>query len=297
MTPQQIQAKITAVIQRITPRDIESEDARERFIAGLPPWLFGTAGGNTPCVELTGADGTEVILDAGSGISFMGKSAAPPKDNHYNLFFSHFHWDHIQGLPFFGPAYNPETVIDVYSAAEDAEAVLRRQMETPCFPVPFDSFTKRFAFHCVRPGQSFPLGGLSVSLCAMSHPGVSYSYSFEEGGKKFVYATDVEIAPEDFEKTPERAAVFQDADCIILDSQYTVEEAYRKTHWGHSAFCYAVDFAAHWNIRRLFLFHHEPTYNDKKLNSILLAARWYAEYIERADLSISLATENSEFEI
>ena len=88
--------------------------------------------------------------------------------------------------------------------------------------------------------------------------------------------------------------VFKDADCIVLDSQYTVEEASRKQNWGHSAFCYAVDFAIHWGIKKLYLFHHEPTYDDKKLNSILQAARWYAQYIEHSDVEIYLAKESQE---
>ena len=126
----------------------------------------------------------------------------------------------------------------------------------------------------------------------MSHPGNSYSYAVTENGKKFVYATDVELSQKDFERTAARTNVFKNADIIVLDSQYTVAEAHQKENWGHSAFCYAVDFAVHWNIKTIYLFHHEPTYDDKKLNSILLSARWYAEYIEHPEIQIYLATEN-----
>ena len=85
--------------------------------------------------------------------------------------------------------------------------------------------------------------------------------------------------------------VFKDADCLVIDSQYTAEEAYRKQNWGHSAFCYAVDFAVHWGIKHVYLFHHEPTYDDKKLYSIVQAARWYAQYIAHNDMTIELAEE------
>lgn len=297
ITPQQIQSKITAIIQRITPKDIASEDARELFISQLPSWLYGTAGGNTPCVELKGSDGTEVVLDAGSGLRVYGKKGIKPADGHYNLFFSHFHWDHLQGLPFFDAAYNPKSIIDIYSAFPAAEKLLRRQMNRPYFPASYDTFTKNITYHTIHPGNPFTTGGLYVNCCKMSHPGNSYTYSFTENGKKFVYATDVELSQKDFEKTPERKAVFENADCIVLDSQYTVAEAYQKENWGHSAFCYAVDFAVHWNIKSIYLFHHEPTYDDKKLHSILLAARWYAEYIEHAEIKIFLAEENSEIEL
>ena len=83
----------------------------------------------------------------------------------------------------------------------------------------------------------------------------------------------------------------------MIDSQYTVEEVYRKENWGHSAFCYAIDFAVYWNIKKVYLFHHEPAYDDKKLNSILQAARWYAQYINHSDIKIELAKEDMEFEL
>jgi len=297
LTPRQIQAKITAVVQRITQKDIASEDARERFIASLPEWLYGTTGGNTPCVEVKTANGTEIVLDAGSGIRVLGKNGVKPADNRYNLFLSHFHWDHLQGFPFFDAIYDPSVKIDIYSTFPAASRILASQMSRPYFPAPFDMCAKRITFHTVKAGEPFNVGGLPVCCCKMSHPGNSYSYAISENGKKFVYATDVELSQKDFEKTSARIKVFQDADVIVLDSQYTVAEAYQKENWGHSAFCYAIDFAVHWNIKSVYLFHHEPTYDDKKLHSILHAARWYAQYIEHANMQVYLATEGTEINL
>ena len=297
LTPRQIQAKITAVVQRITPKDIESENARERFVSSLPSWLYGTTGGNTPCVELNASNGTKIILDAGSGLRMFGKNADKPANNEYHLFLSHFHWDHLQGLPFFDAAFRSDTVIHVYSTFPKAEKLLRKQMDHPYFPVTFDSFTKHFHFHTVKVGKSFNLNGLTVNSCKMSHPGNSYTYSFAENGRKFVYATDVELSQKDFEKTENRISVFQDADAIVLDAQYTVAEVYQKENWGHSAFCHAIDFAVHWNIKSVYLFHHEPMYDDKKLNSILQSATMYAKYTEHPEIKIYLAMENMVIEL
>lgn len=299
LTPQQVQAKITAAIQRVTPEDIKSPDARERFISELPFWINGTCGGNTACVEVRGNDGTEILLDAGTGLKAFSESGYIPENKKFNIIFSHFHWDHIQGLPFFGAAFNPNVQLNFYSGHPDLEKVLRKQQVLPYFPEngSMDSFTKNMNFYRVFPEKSFNIGDFSISLCEMNHPGVSYSYSFTENGKKFVYATDVELQQKDYDVTIDREKVFKDADCIVLDSQYTVEEAYRKQNWGHSAFCYAIDFAVHWGIKKLYLFHHEPAYDDKKLNSILEAARWYAKYIIHSDLKVYLAMENSEIEL
>ena len=90
ISPEQIQAKINAVVQRIEPEDLESADSRERFLAGLPSWLYGTVGGNTPCVQLVTKDGKEMILDAGSGIRELGKKSVLPEDMHYDIFFFTF---------------------------------------------------------------------------------------------------------------------------------------------------------------------------------------------------------------
>lgn len=291
---EQIQSKIMAVIQRIQPSDLESFETRAKFAASLPSWIMGTVGGNSPCVEIQEGN-TEIILDAGTGIRVLGKEKNHLVSNHIHLLFSHFHWDHIQGLPFFDQAYLSDTVFDIYSAKENAKEILSLQMTSPYYPVTLESFTKNITFHTVKPCEPFMIDNIEVNCCMMSHPGVSHSYSFLSNGKKFVYATDVELKTKDFTDSKENISVFKDADVIVLDSQYTVEEAYRKKNWGHSAFCYAIDFAVHWNIKKVYLFHHEPTYDDKKLDSILQAARWYAQYINHSEIEIQLAKEGDEF--
>jgi len=293
ITPQQIQSKIMAAIQRVSVDDLQSEESRAKFVSNLPTWIFGTTGGNTPCIEIKDGN-SEIILDAGTGIRVLGKSEDLPKNNTYNILFSHFHWDHIQGLPFFDPIYNPNSTLNIFSNFDNTKEILQEQMKHPYYPVPFNSLQSTINFNKIQTGKYFNIDKIKVCCCKMSHPGSSYSYAFIKDNKKFVYATDVELKTEDFSYSKEAEMVFKDADCIVLDSQYTVEEATRKRNWGHSAFCYAVDFAIHWGIKKLYLFHHEPTYDDKKLNSILQAARWYAQYIEHSNVEIYLAKESQE---
>ena len=283
-----------AAIQRVKPSDLENSETRAKFVSSLPSWIFGTAGGNTACVELQHND-THIILDAGTGIRAMGKARKCPSK--YYMFFSHFHWDHIQGFPFFDAAYDPESEFNIYSALENTKAVLEEQMNQPYYPVPFSALTKKMNFMTLNPGAPINIGDTQIVCCPMSHPGTSYSYAVIEGNKKFVFATDVELRSKDFDSSPIMERVFKGADCIVIDSQYTAEEAYRKQNWGHSAFCYAVDFAVHWGIKNVYLFHHEPTYDDKKLYSILQAARWYAQYIAHEDINIQLAKEDMEIQL
>ncbi|MDR0555004.1 MAG: MBL fold metallo-hydrolase [Treponema sp.] len=294
--PVQIRSKISAILERLTVSDIESAASREHFLAHLPPSLFGTIGGNTPCVTARVDGGDIFVFDAGSGIREMGiaMNLEKPRPCGYHLFQSHFHWDHIMGLPFFNPAYDPLVRIDFYSPEANIEEILRGQMSPPYFPVNMDAMGAQKTFHIMTEPVSFS-GGITVSFKKMNHPGGCYSYLFNDGKHRFVYATDTELSATDFIKTDrESAAFFQDADLVVIDAQYTLGEAIEKYSWGHSAFSLAVDFAANWGIKHLIFFHHDPAYDDKKLFNIIQSARWYMDRMNIKGTQVSLATEGME---
>ncbi|MDR0323934.1 MAG: MBL fold metallo-hydrolase [Treponema sp.] len=305
-SPSRIKSKISAILEQVTAEDIIDAESRERFLAGLPPWLFGTVGGNSPCVSIMFEDSNEcIIFDCGSGIREMGManfSAKLPaqgnekrKLNHFHVFFSHFHWDHIQGLPFFGPAYNPSNSIDFYSPVPDIENILNNQMIHPYFPIHLDSMGAKKTYHQLN--NEINISGRTISFKKMNHPGDSYSYCVNDNGKRIIYATDTELTPADFLKNDENTAFFENADMIIIDCQYTLGEAIDKYNWGHSAFSLAVDFAANWRIKHMIMFHHDPTYDDHKLYGILQSARWYLERMNLKGIELTLATEGLEISV
>jgi phosphoribosyl 1,2-cyclic phosphodiesterase len=298
LLPGQIKSKISAIIERLTPLDIESPASRERFLAALPSWLFGTIGGNTPCISLQfDSFPDQIIFDAGSGLREMGNIVTGEKPNptQYHFFFSHFHWDHLQGFPFFNPAYNPAVHLDFYSPQVDFEAFLGDQMKFPYFPVTLESMGSKKRFHVLN--GPITLNGVTITYRTMNHPGVSYSYRVDDGKHRFIYATDTELSATDFMQNKENIAFFRYADLIVLDSQYTLGEAIEKYSWGHSAFSLAVDIAANWGIKHLVLFHHDPNYDDKKLSQILQSARWYTERMNIKGIKISLAMEGMEISL
>jgi phosphoribosyl 1,2-cyclic phosphodiesterase len=293
--PSQIRSKITAILEQITPGDIASSESRKKFLEKLPPWLFETVGGNTPCVSICNGDPrSRVIFDCGSGIREMGvaMSREKPTPNRYAIFLSHLHWDHIQGLPFFAPAYDPSVKLDFYSPMKNLEAAFNGQMTSPYFPVHMQSMGSEKEFHLLE--QNMAVGDMIVSYKKLNHPGDSYSFKVSDGKSSFIYATDTELSPEDFIKTDENAAYFENADLVVMDSQYTLGESIEKYNWGHSAFTMGVDFAAYWGVKRLVLFHHDPAYDDRKLFNILQSAKWYAGRLNVRGLDISLATEGME---
>jgi phosphoribosyl 1,2-cyclic phosphodiesterase len=236
-------------------------------------------------------------MDAGSGIRGISH-LPPPEDKTYHIMFSHFHWDHLQGLPFFDHAYNKGFRLIFYSVSSNLKTILENQMASPYFPVPLPkSFTHDIEYRTFEPGVPFSAGGMTVVTKKMRHPDGSFAYKFAENKKTFIFATDIELSHIDFERNDGNAKFFGDADAIVVDSQYTAREMIEKENWGHSSFCYAVDFAASWNIKKLFLFHHDPTYDDKKLYSILKAARMYSRYISRKNVEVYLSQEGMSFEL
>ena len=296
INPDAIRSKITTVVQRIRPSDLASPAAREFFLSQLPPWLFDYAGGNTACVEVETSPETIFIFDAGSGLREFGlsvfKKIPVPKNIH--IFFSHFHWDHIQGLPFFAPIVRQDIQVSFYSPEPDLEKTLKEQMRFPFFPVTLENLDGNRSRFIQLEEQPLKIDGVEISWRGMNHPGGCCSYKISNEKHSVIYATDAELTEADFAKNAENIAYFQDADLIILDSQYTLGEAVEKYNWGHSSFSLAVDFAAEWNIKNLCLFHHEPLYNDKKLHNNLQSAQWYYSHLGKSGINIFLAEEGKE---
>lgn len=303
LSPLQVQNRIAAVVQRITAKDVESADTRELFLASLPEWLFGTVGGNTSCVEVENESRDCIIFDAGSGIrelslNLLQRPGYVSGGNTYHIIFSHFHWDHLQGLPFFSQAFDPRNRIVFYSTDPNLEGILAEQMKSPYFPIPMQGpggFRAALEFVHLGPEmRELKIGSSSITWHGVNHPGGCTAYLVREGDKRFVYSTDTELTREDFLKTPENESFFSDADMLVMDSQYTMGEALEKTGWGHSAFSISVDFALSWGVKRLALFHHEPTYTDQKISTLKQSADWYREYAGSGKVEIMIAREGQD---
>lgn len=298
LTPNEVRRKIAAVVERITPQDLVSPEAKELFMAHLPPYIFGTAGGNTTCVEVRLKDGGVIIFDAGTGIFRLGNSVSreQPAPKVFHLFFTHFHWDHLQGFPFFSPAFDKNSTIHIYSPIGNVEQILRDQMKAPYFPITLDTMQAKMHFHQLT-DQEVRLGSATVSWRQMQHPGKSFSYKVQDSEGSFIFATDTELRDDDFARTEQNRRFFNDVDILAIDSQYTLDEAIEKYDWGHSSYSLTVDFATEWDIDTLVLFHHEPLYNDSKMFSIAKSAGWYKSHIGKKDVEILLAQEGLELSL
>ena len=299
ITPDEIRRKIASVVQRIRPEDLDSPLARERFLADLPPWLFGTYGGNSACIEVRLGDNSCIILDGGSGIRELAGSLTREMENitDFHIFITHFHYDHLQGLPFFGPAYNPAVNITFYSPVPGFDQIVLNHMRPPYFPVTMEgAMESNFRFVQLE-GDPVPIGPGVVTWRRHKHPGGAVAYRVEEAGKAFIFSTDTELEESDFEKSTENQAFYGGVEMIILDSQYTLGEAIEKYDWGHSSFSLGVDFVTAWKIRQLYMYHHDPMYDDRRLYKNLQSARWYARNLGNTDLGVYISEEGLEVDL
>ena len=231
-------------------------------------------GGNTACLELRLPGDELFIFDAGTGIRNLGASLhdTGARAQDINLFFTHFHWDHIQGLPFFGPLYDPSSCMRLYSSSYSGELSksVAGQMAAPYFPVKFDDASSKREF--VDLGvDPIRVGELTIHPFCLNHPQGASGYRIESQGAVIVYATDREHGDPILDSVLREYA--DGADLLIHDAQYTPEEYARYKGRGHSTWTEAVKVAQESHVKELVLFHHDPFHDDETLQRIVNEAR------------------------
>jgi phosphoribosyl 1,2-cyclic phosphodiesterase len=259
-------------------------------------------GGQTSCVEARTSSGACIIVDAGTGLRQLGNKLAREsggKPGQYHVLLSHVHWDHIQGLPFFSPAYIPGTKISVYAlltAADELNQVIGGITRHEFFPMPLEAVPANFDFHQVEPGVDFTIAGFRISPIALNHPFGSVGYRIDADGSSWAYVSDT--APFDkvlhkqhFLAGPEPLsegdltalgsmrqaliAKLANVDTIVYDTHFLPEEYARFPHYGHSTPDQALEVCVEAGARRLVLYHHAPSHSDDQMDKIA------AEYLAK----------------
>ncbi len=262
-------------------------------------------GGNTSCVELLCDDGRRLIFDSGTGVRNLGQAIGMKTPRTSYVLFSHVHWDHIQGFPFFTQLFNPKNTVVCYGPRWESdgdgvstiERALRGQQSAPNFPAPLEKYPATTRIESIRPSEEVMIEGLRVRTAALNHPNGSLAYRIDDPatGKSVVYATDTEHPDEGLN---EKLQVLIDgADLLIYDSQYTPEmyegkvDGLSRKGWGHSTPFHGIDEARAAGVKNFVLFHHDPSHTDERLDQLLEATRAYARRLDGAPGRIEAAME------
>lgn len=253
---------------------------------------YQAVGGNTPCIEVE-YDGYRLILDGGTGLRALGGAVGwQPIDA--CVLFSHFHWDHIQGVPFFAPAFHPESRLTFAGVPGElgVRESLARQMEPPTFPIGPELLVGVKAYLDVKVGAPFEVGPFRITATPQPHPNGVAAYRIEAGGRSLVYATDIEHGGQEDAPLLDASA---GADLLIHDAQYHWSEYVGQAGpprrgWGHSTWLEAVATAQRAGAQRLALFHHDPARDDAAVAEIedLARQRFAAAFAARQDQELVL---------
>lgn len=249
-------------------------------------------GGNTSCVEIR-VDDHLLICDAGTGIIPLGNALMKQNElREMMVILTHYHWDHISGLPFFVPAFSPEWKIHFFGPGQNAaevEKLFSNQMKAPYFPVGTETWLANVDYHTVS-NSRIDYGPIKIKYNNVHHPGVTYGYRIIVGTKNIIYVSDNEyrfleksINRKYQEFTNEEKEIFDEmkkeeyqaeldliknADILIHDAQYTSEDYELKRGWGHSCYIDTVNLAIDAGVKELYLYHHDPNYDDETIESI-----------------------------
>lgn len=220
-------------------------------------------GGNTTSVEVRTDSGRLVVLDAGTGIRRLGISLADEAPRQIDLLLTHMHLDHVEGLGFFAPLFDPECTLTVWGSGPSLRERIAAYLSPPLFPLEHDRIPARIEVHEVG-AETWSLDGLSVTAAHVQHPGGALGFRLEGGGRSLAFIPDNELGL-DADSGLELAA---GADVLLHDAQYTDEEYETRVGWGHTSLGQFAPFVQRAGAKRVVMFHHDPAHADAKLESM-----------------------------
>jgi ribonuclease BN (tRNA processing enzyme) len=247
-------------------------------------------GGNTPCVEIRSSENKLLILDGGSGIRELGKHMTSRDEEDINIFISHYHWDHIQGIPFFTPLFNPKNKVTFYGISSNGltvEKEMKQQMLPNNFPISLDEFKSDLHFMEINKNIEYDINGLKVETFILNHPSPTLTFKITEDDSSFIYMTDNELNIDNNQErqddsflrsmNKELIAFCKNSDYLVHDAMFDENSMINKKGWGHSSNVSLAQFSIMANIKNLVLFHYNPDYDDSKIDFILKETQLFLE--------------------
>lgn len=250
-------------------------------------------GGNTSCVSVQ-CGNRSIVLDAGTGLRGFGQWLLRQPQRNLHLLLSHVHWDHINGFPFFDPAYQSDFEIQVWAGSlrgqnQSIQAVMSQQMGAPTFPIPLHSLSAKIRFNDFEAGERFTLDGdIRISTAALAHPNEATAYRIEYGGSSVCYVTDTEHREGTLDA--EILTLIQGSDLVIYDSTYTDSEYTTRSGWGHSTWQEGIRLVKAAGAKQLAIFHHDPDHDDQFMDQVAAEAKamWPGAFVASEGTIVAL---------
>jgi phosphoribosyl 1,2-cyclic phosphodiesterase len=239
---------------------------------------FGTA---TTCAQVV-TDKTEIIIDGGSGIHMLSPEAmrgpAGKGKAEIHIVMTHFHWDHILGLPFYAPHFIKGNVINFYAVQPELEEVIRLAFKKPMFPVPFEALGAEIKFHRLAPREPFKIGDVTLTPYQLDHPDPCWGYRMVNDGKVYSHCVDTEGTRISAQAMGADLPLYQGVDLMYFDAQYTLPELAEKANWGHSAAQLGLDIAFRENVKHIVFAHHDPGADTRQVFELKTQTKEYYDW-------------------
>lgn len=253
----------------------------QEYISSLPLAQVGGFGTATTCIEVT-SDKAQIIIDAGSGIRNLGeammKGPASKGKAVVHIFLTHFHWDHLIGLPFFTPIFIAGNRINFYAVQPEAEQMIRGQFKRPYFPVAYENLPSDIRYITLEPRKKIQIDDISITPYQLDHPDPCWGFKVEKGGKAYAHCVDTEGTRNSREALGPDLPLYQNVDLMYFDAQYTLPELAEKANWGHSAAQIGLDLAFRENIKHVIFAHHDPGATTRQIYELKHQTREYYDW-------------------
>jgi phosphoribosyl 1,2-cyclic phosphodiesterase len=282
LAPAQIEHRIFELLQK---REREASQAHGSVQIPLAQWLKQQPiesttgfGGNTPCIEVRRSDSgvvERIIIDSGSGIRALGDELLAQGVREFTLLITHFHLDHLIGLPFFAPIYRRDCRVKFVSAHEDTETWIRGMFKKPYFPVEWSQLSAQIEFSTLRARHTEEINGFLVTPYRLDHPDPCWGYRIESSGRVYAHCVDTEATRISRESLGEDLPLYQGVHLMLFDAQYSAREREKRMNWGHGSAELGLEIACREKIEDVVFMHHDPASSDHEVQALVLEAQAY----------------------
>jgi phosphoribosyl 1,2-cyclic phosphodiesterase len=271
-SPAQLVLDTESMLHRFFQEGFSLPSQIKEFIAKNEVPQLGGYGTATTCAEVISSQGSQIIIDGGSGIRALGESMmkgpASKGKAIIHIFLTHFHWDHLLGLPFFTPNFIAGNRVNYYAVQPEAEALVRGLFQRPYFPVAFEALASNIRFYQIEPRKPMKIDDFTITPYQLDHPDPCWGYKIENDQRVYSHCVDSEGTRASREALGPDLPLYQNVDLMYFDAQYTLPELAEKANWGHSAAQIGLDIAFRESVKYIVFAHHDPGARTQHINEL-----------------------------